>query len=248
MLKLKVSTERGRADVQGRARKVEVPEEALPMVKRLIAKYQLDFECVKVLGRTFYFLHVADLTPLLTGDVFKNAPEFPFWVKIWEASLVLAEFMAKMPPDSSKRILEVGAGMAVPGMVSSAFGHDVTVTDYENEILDFARVSSIINKCPGLKCEPLDWFEPSDLGKFDIILASEVLFHKRFFQPLLDVLEEYLAPGGVIYMSHEADRETLLPFFRMCEDRFKIAMQKKHFQRGDKELDILLTRLTRITH
>ncbi len=248
MLKLKVSTERGKADAQGRARKVIVPEEALPIVKRLNAKYQLDFECVKVLDKTFYFLHVADLTPLLTGPVFKNAPEFPFWVKIWEASLVLAEFIAKMPPDKDKRILEVGAGMAVPGMVASSFGHDVTVTDYEDEILDFARASAIINKCPDLRCEPLDWFEPSDLGRFEIILASEVLFHKRFFQPLLDVLEKYLAPGGVIYMSHEADRETLLPFFRMCEDKFKIAMQKRHFKRGDKELDILLTRLIRITH
>ncbi len=248
MLKLKLSTERGRADVQGRARKLEVPQEAMPIVKRLMAKYQLDFECVNVLGRTFYFLHVSDLTPLLTGDVFKNAPDFPFWVKIWEASLVLAEFVAKMPPDPTKRLLEVGAGLAVPGMVASSFGHDVTVTDYEDEILDFARASAIINNCPDLKCSPLDWFEPSDLGKFDIILASEVLFHKRFFQPLLDVLNEYLAPGGVIYMSHEADRETLLPFFRMCEDQFRIAMQKRHFKRGDKELDILLTRLTRITH
>ncbi len=248
MLKLRVSTERGRGDEQGRAKKVAVPEDALPIVKRLMSKYELDFECVKVLGKTFYFLHVADLTPLLTGDVFKNAPEFPFWVKIWEASLVLAEFIAGMPVEPGRRILEVGAGLAVPGMVASSFGHDVTVTDYENEILDFARASAIINGCSNLKCEPLDWFEPSDLGKFDIILASEVLFHKRFFPPLLNVLNEYLAPGGVIYMSHEADRETLLPFFRMCEGQFKIAMQKKHFRRGDQELDILLTRLTRIVH
>lgn len=138
--------------------------------------------------------------------------------------------------------------MAVPGMVASAMGHDVTVTDYEDEILDFVRVSAIMNKCRDLKCEPLDWFEPSDLGKFDIILASEVLFHKRFFQPLLDVLNEYLAPGGVIYMSHEADRETLKPFFRMCQDSFSIAIQKKHFRRGKRELDILLTRLSRLTH
>lgn len=249
MLKLKVSAERGRADAQGRARKVIVPEEALPIVRRLSAKYQLDLDCVKVLGRTFYFLHLADLTPLLTGDVFlKNAPEFPFWVKIWEASLVLAEFVAGMPVDRNKRILEVGAGMAVPGMVASAFGHNVTVTDYEDDILDFVRVSAIMNKCRDLKCEPLDWFEPSDLGKFDIILASEVLFHKRFFQPLLDVLNKYLASGGMIYMSHEADRETLQPFFRMCQNSFNIAMQKKHFSRENKELDILLTRMIRRTH
>lgn len=107
MFKLKISAQRGLTDAQGRPRKVAVPEEALPIVRRLSAGYELDFECVKVLGKTFYFLHLADLTPLLAGDVFKNAPEFPFWVKIWEASLVLAEFMAGMPVDSNRRILEV---------------------------------------------------------------------------------------------------------------------------------------------
>lgn len=243
MLKLKVAVERGRAGGHREVKKIAIPEAALPIVKRLGAKYKLDIECVRISGKTFYFLHVADLTPLLTGNVFKNAPEFPFWVKIWEASLVLAEFMANIPLDKDKRILEVGAGMAVPGMVASAFGYNVTVTDYEDEIMDFVRVSSIINQCEDLKCETLDWFEPSKLGEFDIILASEVVFHKRFFEPLLNVLKEYLAPGGVIYMSHAADRETLLPFFRMCEDRFQIAMQKRHFKRHDKEMDVLLTRL-----
>ena len=247
MLKLRVATERGRVGAPGEARKVTVPEAAVPIVKRLGTKYDLDFECVKVGERHYYFLHVADLTPLLTDNVFKNSPEFPFWVKIWEASLVLADFMTRVPA-RGQRILEVGSGMSVPGMVASALGHDVTVTDYEEEIMDFVRASAIVNGCHNLKCETLDWFEPRDLGRFDIILASEVVFHRRFFEPLLDVLRAYLSPGGVIYMAHEADRETLLPFFRMCENEFKIAMQRQHFQKGDKKLDILLTRLTRVVH
>ncbi len=247
-LKLPISSTRGE-ESQGRARKFHVPDKALPIVKRLKAKYSLDVERVNVGGRSYYFLHVADLIPLFHMEVHENAPEFPFWVKIWEASLVLSEFLARMVPKEGQRILELGAGMAVPGMVASSLGHDVTVTDYEDEIMDFVRASAIFNQCQSLKCEALDWFSPrDDLGQFDIIIGSELLFHPRFFPPLLDVMNRYLAPGGSIYMAHKADRETLFPFFKMAEGDFSIAMQKHHFKNREKELDVLLTRLTRKHH
>ena len=244
MLKLPIASRRGLSR-DGRKTKLEIPEKALPIVKRLSSKYSLDIEFVKVAGKGFYFLHVADLIPLLSENQPESAPDFPFWVKIWEASLVLAEFVAKMPPRKGQRILELGAGLSVPGMVASSFGHDVVVTDYEDEIMDFVRASAIINNCENLKCERLDWFEPRDLGLFDVILGSELLFHPRFFDPLYGVLKDFLAPGGVIYFSHAADRQTLMPFFKMCQDEFQIAMQKKHFKNEEKEMDILLTRLTR---
>ncbi len=247
-LKLSISSFRGQ-DREGKARKFPVPEEALPIVKRLQAKYTLDVERVTVAGKEFYFLHVADLMPLFHMDTHENAPEFPFWVKIWEASLVLSEFLARMKPKEGQRLLELGAGMAVPGMVASSYGHDVTVTDYEDEIMDFVRASAIFNGCSSLKCEALDWFEPrEELGTFEVIIGSELLFHERFFPPLLEVMKKYLAPGGVIYMSHAADRGTLLPFFKMAEEDFNIAMQKYHFKNMEKEMDVLLTKLTRKVH
>lgn len=242
MFKLPISTKRGQ-NIQGCQRKFEVPEAALPIVKKIGAKYKLDVEVVSVAGKRFYFLHVADLTPLLAKKAGENAPDFPYWVKIWEASLVLAEFMAKMPPKKGQRILELGAGMAVPGMVASFFGHDVTVTDYEDEIMEFVKASALFNRCDNLKCDTLDWFKPNELGKFDIILGSELLFNERFFEPLLKVLKKYLAPNGVIYMAHAADRTTLKPFFKSCQDEFQIAMQKKQFKNEDRQIDVLLTRL-----
>ncbi len=247
-LKLPISSFRGQ-DAQGKKRKLQVPEAALPLVKTLLAKYSLDVERVRIAGRDFFFLHVADLIPLFHMEVNENAPEFPFWVKIWEASLVLSEFLAKIPPKQDRRILELGAGMAVPGMVASSLGHHVTVTDYEDEIMDFVRVSAIFNACDDLKCEALDWFEPrEDMGQFEIIIGSELLFHPRFFPPLLNVIKKYLAPSGVVYMAHKADRETLFPFFKMAEEDFSIAMQKHHFKSPEKEMDVLLTRLTRKQH
>ena len=81
---------------KGTPKKVEIPVEVESLVKRLNRKYELDFEAVPVNGKLLHFLHVADIEPLVKGkDVFAHAEEFPFWVKIWEASVMMANFMRR---------------------------------------------------------------------------------------------------------------------------------------------------------
>ncbi len=243
---MKIKISRGTGEAAGNAkRKVEVPAHMEETVKRLSKKYDLDFEAVKIKGREFYFLHLADIEPLVAGkDIFANASEFPFWVKIWEASLVMANLMAAMPVKEGRRVLELGSGLAVAGIVGAACGHDVTITDYEDEIMDFVKVSAAVNGCEeNAHTATLDWLEPSDIGEFDVIIGSEVLFHERFFQPLLDCFQKYLKPGGVIYMAHDRRRKSLAPFLRMCEDRYSIAAQQQVMKSKGETLEVVLTRM-----
>ncbi len=243
---MKIRISRGTGEAKKNARKkVSVPEKVQETVKRLSKKYDLDFEAVSIRGREFYFLHLADIEPLLAGkDIFANASEFPFWVKIWEASLMMANLMAAMPVKEGARILELGSGLAVAGLVAAAFGHDVTITDYEDEIMDFVRVSAAVNDCENnARTATLDWLKPSDIGQFDVIIGSEVLFHEKFFKPLMVCFQQYLKPGGVIYMAHDRRRKSLGPFLRMCEDRYSISAQKHVMKSKGETLEIVLTRL-----
>ncbi len=243
---MKIKITRGTGEAKKNApKKVEIPENVQDIVKRLSQKYDLDFEAVTIRGREFYFLHLADIEPLVAGkDIFANASEFPFWVKIWEASLVMANLMAAMPVKEGRRILELGSGLAVAGLVGAAFGHDVTITDYEDEIMDFVRVSAAVNGCVDTAhTATLDWLKPSDIGQFDVIIGSEVLFHERFFQPLIDCFERYLKPGGVIYMAHDRRRKSLAPFLRMCEEKYTIAAQSQPIRSKGETLEIVLTRM-----
>ena len=243
-MKIKISRGTGEA-AKNAKRKVAVPEHVQDIVKNLQKKYDLDFEAVKIKGREFYFLHLADIEPLVAGkDIFANTSEFPFWVKIWEASLVMANLMAAMPVKPGRRVLELGSGLAVAGLVGAACGHDVTITDYEDEIMDFVRVSAAVNGCEdNAHTATLDWLKPSDIGEFDVIIGSEVLFHERFFQPLLDCFKRYLKPGGVIYMAHDKRRKSLAPFLKMCEDSYVIAAQQQIMKSKGETLQIVLTRM-----
>ncbi len=223
----------------------KIPEKVLPIYRRLAKRYKLDFESVAIRGKRFSFLHLQDIEPLIAGkDIFANSDEFPFWVKIWESSVILADFMASMEPDPERRILELGAGLGVTGIVAAGFGHKVLLTDYQDEILDFERVSAAINECDqNTDFSRLDWLKPAELGTFEMIIGSEILFHPKFFEPLLHVFKKYLSPKGVIYMAHDVRRKSLGQFLPLCEKEYDIAMQKRVLRSEDETVEVLLTRL-----
>lgn len=207
---------------------IDIPPHVSAIYRRLASKYAIEFEPLTVRGRRFRFLHLSDIEPLIKGkDIFADISDFPFWVKIWESSVVLADFMARVPANPGQRILELGAGLGVAGIVAAAFGHRVTITDYDDEILDFSRVSAAANGCEGVLHQRLDWLEPEELGRFDVIIGSEILFNSRFFIPLLGVLERYLAPNGVVYFAHDRRRKSLGGFLRLCADFYDISMQER---------------------
>ena len=54
---------------------------------------------------------------------------FPLWTKIWESSILLADHMAGLEPDPDRRILEIGCGVGLVGIVAASFGHRVTMTE-----------------------------------------------------------------------------------------------------------------------
>ncbi len=224
---------------------IPIPVEVENIFKKLQNKYELEFEQVSIRGKHFRILHIKDIEPLIAGrDIFANSLDFPFWVKIWEAEVILANLVASLPAKPNTQILELGAGLAVAGMVAASFGHKVTITDYKDEILDFVRVSSHINKCASnIRLELLDWLNPKDIGLFDTIIASEILFHESFFNPLLKVFKKYLKPDGTIFMTHDIRRKSLAKFLPLCEKDYDIGVKKIKLSTDDENYEILITRL-----
>ena len=225
---------------------VEIPAEVNRVYQHLLARFKLEWEEVGIAGRNFRFLTVNDLEPLIGGkDIFANTLDFPFWVKVWEAAVVLGFFMSRQRPEQVGRCLELGAGLGVAGIVAAGFGHEVMITDYKEEILDFPRVSAAVNGVADrVEVARLDWTAPSDLGGFDTIIGSEILFHERFFSPLLEVFSHYLKPGGQIFLAHDVRRKSLAPFLERCSDQYEIGVQKQRISSGDEKYEIILNRLT----
>ena len=221
-----------------------LPEQAQKVLKRIRKKYKVGFEPLRVRDVELQLLQVTDLEHLLAGkDPFADVSNFPFWVKLWEASLMLADVMASSPVQPGTSLLELGAGMGAPGLVAASKGYRVTLSDYEPHILDFQRVSAAANGLTDINFKIIDWKSPKDMPQFDRIIGAEILFRDEFFDPLLKLFDSYLAPEGEIYIAHDVRRKSVPQFLALAEKEYEIAVSARKMRSEDKELTILINRL-----
>jgi predicted nicotinamide N-methyase len=225
----------------------QLPEKQYARLREIRKNYKVDFAPLRLRGKEIQLLQVTDLEPLLGGkDPFENVEEFPFWVKLWEAAMVLADLMLTTPPTKEgQTLLELGAGLGAPGLAAALAGYRVTLTDYEPHILDFQRVSAAATGLKGVECHLLDWLKPPTLPRFDTLIGAEILFREEFFAPLLNIFRALLADQGVIYLAHDARRKSLPKFLRLAEKEYEIATNARKMRSNDKELTIIVNRLTR---
>lgn len=225
---------------------INLPEKTQTVLKRIRKKYKVGFEPLRIRDVELKILQVQDLEHLLAGkDPFADVASFPFWVKLWEASLMLADIMASMPAKPGQTLLELGAGLAAPGLVAAARGYQVTLSDYEPHILDFQRVSAAANGLTEVDFRMIDWKKPPAIPPFDMIIGAEILFRDEFFQPLLDVFNKYLAPQGTIYLAHDGRRKSLPKFLDRAQQDYQIAVSARKMKSEEGELTIIINRLKR---
>ncbi len=217
------------------------PQKAL--FDAIAREYKVAFEPLTIGDIRLHLLKITDLGQILGGkDPLKDVSDFPFWIRLWEAALVLAEFVGGRNFSLGTKVLELGAGLGASGMVAAAGGCSVTLTDYKELILDFERVSAAAS---GLEvdCMLLDWLNPPVMKQYDVILGAEILFREEFFKPLLSLLGKALRPGGAIYLAHDIRRKSLAPFLQMAEEQYRISAQKKKLKSFEEDKEVLLTRL-----
>jgi predicted nicotinamide N-methyase len=204
-------------------------------------EYETETTEVVVKDRKFQILLPKSLARFInTQDVFH---EFPLWAKIWPASWVLADYIAGMPVEAKKQFLELGAGAGLVSIVVASFGHRITMSEYDDDALRFARANALINECSRLPIVDLDWNRPQSPGRFNYIVASEVTYKKEDCQPLVELLKACLKPDGEVILAGEM-RKTSMDFYKELETGFNISVQKKILRSDNEKVNIYLFRMT----
>ncbi|HBT96869.1 MAG TPA: methyltransferase [Desulfobulbaceae bacterium] len=222
----------------------QLPDEERKLYLRLSQAYRLRFAPVGIADIRLQILQIADLEEFLGGkDPFADVTTFPFWVKLWDAAVILAYLLRQLPKEPGQTLLELGAGLAVPGLAAQAAGFKVTLSDYEQIILDFQRVSATASGLPATRSVMLDWLNPPELGRFSVLAGAEILFREEFFQPLLTVFRRYLAPDGQIFLAHDAMRRSLPKFLALAEKDYRITVNEQKIKRDGEDITIIVNRL-----
>jgi len=221
-----------------------LPEYERSLLENIKSKYTVAFEPFQIKEYKLHLLKMTDLEQVLDGrDPLKEVSTFPVWIKLWEAAIVLSEFIAGLSGEKEKKVLELGAGLGVPGLTAAAAGFSVTLSDREDLVLDVERINAAASKLKNVDFLRMDWHDPPDMERYDMVIGAEVLFHEKFFQPLLNVLRKALKPDGAVYLAHDLKRRSLQPFLQMAEKEYRIAASQRRLKSFEGDTMILLTRL-----
>ena len=174
-------------------------------------------------------------------DVMDN---FPLWAKMWEASGVLASYLAGLPPDPLKSILEIGCGLGMVGIAAAKAGHRMTMTELNPDALNFTRANALANSCPEIAIEQLDWNNPQLEGRFDMIVGSETVYKAEDIDGLEAMFNRYLNPGGTIILA-EGVRRTGVDFWERMRHRYDVKARRQTLRSDQKTQYMVLFRLQR---
>lgn len=108
---------------------------------------------------------------------------------VWDASRVLAERMAERDVDGL-RVLEVGSGIGLASLVLNRRGADITATDRHPRAAGFMERNAALNDDTPIPFERTGWADlDDDLGQFDLIIGSDLLYEPASVQ----LLSEFIA-------------------------------------------------------
>lgn len=123
-----------------------------------------------------------------------NSATWPLFGVIWDSSAVLAHFMFDYEI-KGKRVLEVGCGMALSSLILNHRMADITATDYHPEVGQFLEKNVLLNKGKEIPFIRTDWADAdSDLGKFDVIIGSDLLYETDHIDLLSNFIHLHTQP------------------------------------------------------
>ncbi|ELR18499.1 nicotinamide n-methyltransferase [Acanthamoeba castellanii str. Neff] len=163
---------------------------------------------------------------------------------LWDAGYELARYLERHFGEGGlrgKRVLELGAGTGIVGMVASLLGADVVLTDGDEEALTNLRRNVEANHSDlrgSVTVMPLRWGEDStavrELGPFDFVICADLVYGSKeeAHRALLATLRELAADASLspparhqmaiffAYTPREVSREAV--FFHRARRYFEL--------------------------
>jgi len=147
-----------------------------------------DLDIRSLLDRQQYF------DPLGEAEAAGISPAtWPLFGQIWPSAQKLADLM-QVWDIAGRRILEIGCGLGLASLVIHRRHGDITASDCHPLAENFLQQNLQRNLLPHLPYVTGNWArEDSLLGKFDLIIGSDVLYERSHPEQLAGFLHAHLA-------------------------------------------------------
>ncbi|MFZ0389542.1 MAG: methyltransferase domain-containing protein [Calditrichia bacterium] len=218
------------------------------LYQMLSRRYELRQEIVRLSQTEFRLITVSDVDILLEELVVAGPDHpdvkderLPYWAEIWPSAVALADFLlTEIPQDYSIDCIELGCGLGLAGMAARRQNWQVLLSDYQPDALRFAELNWLMNLGETPSLIKMDWRRPKAPQKFTAVLASDIVYEKRFFKPIIQTFRKLLAPEGYVLLS-EPGRPVAGEFFKMLPENgfeWEKVMRTIRFKNKSHQIDI----------
>ena len=198
--------------------------------------------------RTWSFLHTGAVLTLADEQRYlrEESDRLPYGVMLWPASIALAHDVVERAGElSGKRVLELGAGTGVPGIVAASLGARVLSTDRSEFALHVCAMNAERNRVRGIEHRVADWETFGGEERYDVILGSDVLYATTQHARLRAICEAHLAPAGRVLFSDPFREQSLPVLEAMDADGWRVGLAKWSIRLEAGERAIAVYELTR---
>jgi len=159
------------------------------------------------------------------ADLGISSASWPHFGVIWQSGHVLAHIMSDYDV-SNKRILEVGCGIGLASLVLNHRKEDISATDHHPEAEDFMQQNTELNEDRDIPFVCTGWTdEESCLGKFDLIIGSDILYEGEHVKQLSQFIDQH---------AHDSAEVILVDPGRGHHAKFSKAMVKLGYTHSQK--------------
>ncbi len=121
---------------------------------------------------------------------------------LWESAVGLARHLAQQAAAvRGKQVLELGAGVGLPGLVAQAVGATVCQTDYQAAALALTQWNAQQNGIAGIETFLADWRAWRHPPRYDLILGADILYDATLHFYLEAIFRKNLLPGGQLLLA-----------------------------------------------
>lgn len=159
---------------------------------------------LQLAGRHWSVLHSGAVLTQRDEQHFLNElrQHLPYGVALWPSSIALAhELLARESELRGRRVLELGAGTGLPGIVAASLGADVTQTDRQEVALSICRRNGERNGVRQVRYRTADWNSWDDGVRYDVIMGADILYAEGTHDRLAEIFTENLTPNGRVLVA-----------------------------------------------
>ena len=133
----------------------------------------------------------------LSEETFARDEFMPYWADLWPSTEgMLAVLDERFTPDwLAHSTCEIGCGLGIIAAALSGRGVPIVATDYAGDALGYVRYN--MNAAGG---KPMvagaDWRHPPFKKAFDRIIGSDILYERRWIDPVAAFISSMLVAGG----------------------------------------------------